>query len=75
MNKETHNDLALRKWKNQLNRKDFTAYLMIGIGQGKSQGELLLLTTEEQSGKNVLAVLEVIKKEVQCKIDATNKKA
>ncbi len=51
------NDERLGRWKNQLNRKNATPVLLIGIGHDHNAGDVTVLVTEERSDEDIKLLL------------------
>lgn len=58
VNVKAINDERLGRWKNQLNRKHATPFILLGIGHDHNVGNLVILCTEERSDEDILLGLE-----------------
>lgn len=58
VNVKAINDERLGRWKNQLNRKHSTPFILLGIGHDHNEGNLVILCTEERSDTDILLGLK-----------------
>lgn len=72
VNVKAINDERLGRWKNQMNRKHATPLLLVGVGHDHNNGDIVILTTEERTEQETLAIILGVATKLQEQINSQN---